>query len=113
MENTKMFSNRKRSGQLGGEEQYEEILRRRFKSLGYDDYGDDSDSGGGAVASNIISAAATLGSAYVASQNQNLTTQSPIAIRPAYATSTGSSSMLLIVVVIIVALVGVFAFSKA
>jgi hypothetical protein len=92
------------------------LLKNRYKALQYDDYGDDSDSGGGSIAATIASSAASLGSAYLVSQSQPLQTQAPQYLRPPAATGTltggtGSSTMLFLGVIVLL-VVAVFAFTS-
>ena len=94
----------------------ERIVRRRFALLQYDDYGDSSDSGGGEIATSILQSVSQLGSAYLISQNQPLTTQSPVLVRPpaAYgALSSPGSSAKLFFIVAIVFVIGLLVYSKA
>ena len=105
----------KRARQLGDEELFDEILRRRYVALQYDDDGSDDDSGSGDIASQLSQSALSLGSSYLTSQLQPTTTQSPQVIRPPAATGAigSSSTVLILVVVLVIAVIGIFAFSKA
>lgn len=64
----------------------DEILKHRFAALGYYDSSDDG--GGGSALDSITAAAASLGSAYIVSQNQPQYTQVPTRTNPAYGAAT-------------------------
>jgi len=90
------------------EKDYHGIIRARFAMLGYS-YDEGDDSGGGSALASITSAAATLGSAYIQSQQPANTTVVPTRTNPAYgaAAPTGSGTILLVLVA--VAAVTIFA----
>jgi hypothetical protein len=80
---------------------YDGFIKARFALLGYS-YDDESDSGGGSALASITAAAASLGSAYVLSQNQPSRVQVPQTTVPTYGAAASplagsSSSMLLLV----------------
>ena len=87
------------------ERNLDEIIRTRFTLL---DYSYAEDSGGGSALASITQAAATLGGAYIATQNRSNAVQVPTRTLPAFgaATPTNTSTVLVVVLVIAAAIGG-------
>jgi hypothetical protein len=92
---------------------FDRFIKKRFACLGYS-YDDDDSGGDGSALASITAAAASLGSAYVLSQNRPSTVSVPQTTIPTYGAGSalggGGSSTLLLVGLVFVGLI-VFLFA--